>query len=68
MVFKKRKKKRKNFKPLDIIYKSTKNPEISPLCYFIEHISKAYTNFTIKKIKLNALIVAMNAIIADNSF
>ena len=36
---------RKNFKPIDIIYKPTKNPEISPLCYYTEDISRAYTNF-----------------------
>ena len=35
----------KNFKPIDIIYKPTKNPEISPLCLFTEDILKAYTNF-----------------------
>ena len=37
-------KERKNFKPIDIIYKSTKNPEKSPLCYFTPDISKAYHN------------------------
>ena len=36
-------KERKNFKPIDIIYKPTKNPEFSPLCYFTEDISKAYS-------------------------
>ena len=38
-------KERKKFEPIDIIYKPTKNPEISPLCYFTEVISKAYINF-----------------------
>ena len=36
---------RKNFKPIDIIYKPKKNPEISPLCSYTEDISKTYTNF-----------------------
>ena len=35
------KKQRKLFKPIDIIYKSTKHIEIEPLCYFSEDISKA---------------------------
>ena len=38
------KKQRKNFKPIDIIYKPTKNPEKSPVCYFTPDISKAYQN------------------------
>ena len=37
-------KERKHFKPIDIIYKLTKNPEKSPLCYFTPDISKAYHN------------------------
>ena len=36
---------RKIFKPIDIIYKPTKNPEICLLCYYTEDISKAYTSF-----------------------
>ena len=44
-------KERKKLKPIDIIYKSTKNPEIIPLCYFTEDISKAYTNFYNQKDK-----------------
>ena len=44
-------KERKNFKPIDIIYKPTKNPEISPLCYFTEVISEAYTIFYNQKDK-----------------
>ena len=44
-------KERKNFKPIYIIYKPTKNPEISPLCYFKEVISKAYTIFYNQKDK-----------------
>ena len=31
-------KERKNIKPIDIIYKPTKDSEISPLCYFTEDI------------------------------
>ena len=38
------KKQRKLFKPIDIIYKSTKHIEIEPLCYFTEDISKAYSS------------------------
>ena len=41
----------KTFEPIDIIYKPTKNPEISPLCYFTEDISKSYTNFYNQKEK-----------------
>ena len=37
-------KERKNFKPIDTIYKSTKNPEKSPLCYSTPDFSKAYHN------------------------
>ena len=37
-------KERKNFKPIDIINKPTKNPEKSPLCYFTPDISKTYHN------------------------
>ena len=33
-----------NFKPIDIIYKSTKNPEKSSLCYSTPDILKAYHN------------------------
>ena len=44
-------KERKKFKPIDIISKSTKNPEISPLYYFTEDIWKAYTNFYNQKDK-----------------
>ena len=47
-------KERKRYKPIDIIYKPTKNPEISPLCYFTQDISKAYH--------------LMNATIAENYF
>ena len=36
-------KERKHLKPIDIIYKTTKNPEFSTVCYFTEDISKAYT-------------------------
>ena len=38
-------KEKKTFKPIDIIYKPAKNPEITPLCYFTQDISKAYINF-----------------------
>ena len=33
------------FKPIDLIYKPTKNFEITPLCCFTHDISKAYINF-----------------------
>ena len=42
---------RKKFKPIDIIYQPTKNPEIRPLCYYTEDISKAYTNIYDQKDK-----------------
>ena len=38
-------KQRKNFKPIDIIYKPTKHIENKPLCYYSDDISKAYTTF-----------------------
>ena len=37
------KKERKNFEPLDIIYKPIKKLEIEPLCYFSIDISQAYS-------------------------
>ena len=38
-------KQRKKMKPIDIIYKPTKDPEIKPLCYFSKDIAKTYSNF-----------------------
>ena len=38
-----KKKQRKLFKPIDIIYKPTKDIEVEPLCYFSDDISKAYS-------------------------
>ena len=38
-------KQRKKIKPIDIIYKPTKDPEIKPLCYFSKDIAKTYSNF-----------------------
>ena len=37
-------KERKLFKPIDVIYKPTKNIEIELLCYFSDDISKAYSS------------------------
>ena len=39
------KKVRRNFEPLDIIYKPTKNKEIEPLCYFTTDIALAYSAY-----------------------
>ena len=39
-------KERKNFKPIDIIYKPTKNPEFSSLCYFTEEFRRHTQIFT----------------------
>ena len=39
------KKVRRNFEPLDIIYKPTKNTEIEPLCYFTTDIALAYSAY-----------------------
>ena len=39
-------KERKNFKPIDIIYKPTKNPEFSSLCYFTEEFQRHTQIFT----------------------
>ena len=44
-------KRKKKFKPIDIICKPTKNPEINPLFYFTEDISKAYINLYNQKDK-----------------
>ena len=44
-ICQKRKQERKNFKPIDIIYKPTKSPKINPFYYYTEDISKAYANF-----------------------
>ena len=39
------KKERKNFQPLDIIYKPTKDLEKEPACYFSTDISLAYSTY-----------------------
>ena len=39
------KKERKNFQPLDIIYKPTKDLEKEPACYFSTAISLAYSAY-----------------------
>ena len=39
-----KKKQRKLFKPIDIIYKPTKRIEIEPLCFFSNDLSKAYSS------------------------
>ena len=50
---KKKKKQRKMFKAIDIIYKPTKRIEIEPLCYFSDDISKAYSSLPSKRKKRN---------------
>ena len=37
-----KKKQRKTFKPIDIIYKTTKKIEIETICYFSDDLSKAF--------------------------
>ena len=39
-----KKKQRKIFQPIDVIYKPTKNIEVEPLCYFSQDISKVYSS------------------------
>ena len=39
-----KKKQRKLFKPIDIIYKPTKRIEIKPFCLFSNDLSKAYSS------------------------
>ena len=39
-----KRKESKHFKPIDINYKPTKNPEKNPLCYFTPDISNTYHN------------------------
>ena len=45
------KKVRKEFSPIDIIYKPTKNIEIEPICYYTTDISLAYSATYFKKDK-----------------
>ena len=47
-----KKKKRKNFKQLDIIYKLTKDLETEPLCYFTTDISFAYSAYYLHDSKM----------------
>ena len=43
-------KQTKKFKPIDIIHKPTKHPEIESICYYSNDIAKAYTTFySVKK-------------------
>ena len=46
------KKERKNFEPLDIIYKPTKDLETEPLCYFTTDISLAYSAYYLRASKM----------------
>ena len=43
-----KKKERKIFKPVDIIYKPTKNIEVELVCYFSDNIAKAYSSLNSK--------------------
>ena len=62
-----KKKQRKKFKPIDIIYKPTKRIEIEPLCYFSDDISKAYSSLNSKgKKECQECINAFSVIIAIN--
>ena len=46
------KKERKNFQPLDIIYKPTKDLKTEPLCYFTTDISLAYPAYYLRASKM----------------
>ena len=46
------KKERKNFQPLDIIYKPTKDLQTEPLCYFTTDISLAYSAYYLSASKM----------------
>ena len=46
------KKERKNFEPIDIIYKPTKDLETEPLCYFSTDISLAYSAYYLHASKM----------------
>ena len=46
------KKERKNFEPLDIIYKLTKDLQTEPLCYFTTDISLAYSAYYLRASKM----------------
>ena len=47
-----KKKERKNFEPLDIIYKPTKELETEPLCYFTTDISLVYSAYYLRASKM----------------
>ena len=61
-------KQTKKFKPIDIIHKPTKHPEIESICYYSNDIAKAYTNFYSVKNKKNVVLVVKNVTIAENFF
>ena len=46
------KKERKNFEPIDIIYKPTKDLETEPVCYFSTDISLAYSAYNLRGSKM----------------
>ena len=46
------KKERKNFEPIDIIYKPTKDLETEPVCYFSTDISLAYSAYYLRGSKM----------------
>ena len=46
------KKERKNFEPLDIIYKPIKDLETEPLCYFTTDISLTYSTYYLRASKM----------------
>ena len=60
-----KKKQRKLFKPIDIIYKPTKRFEIEPLCFFSNDLSKAYSSLyssgeKIKRAHVISVITVIN--------
>ena len=60
-----KKKQRKLFKLIDIIYKPTKRIEIEPLCFFSNDLSKAYSSLyssgeKIKRAHVISVITVIN--------
>ena len=61
-----KKKQRKLFKPIDIIYKPTKRIEIEPLCFFFQTIYQKLIRLFIraeKKLKEHINVISVIAII-----
>ena len=59
--------KKKN-KPIPIVYKPTKHPEIEPICHYSNNIAKAYTNFYLVKNKSKRVFSCFECYYCRNFF